>query len=178
MFHLCTQDLAGTHLCAAGPCCSGRRGVVADGQLEGFLARPLPHQRAGILHHRRPRLPPHLLLQAHQLFRNRSVGLLRSFVAISSRVSLMFICFFFLVTFISGGGLCFPVIKACVFGSSSKGGLQDDVPAAPRNEGTSGSSFRHYTKLIICAAGLQVAKNTNASQRFIPPLSHLFFCFF
>lgn len=95
MFPLCTQDLAGTHLCAAGPCCSGRRGVVADGQLEGFLARPLPHQRAGILHHRRPRLPPHLLLQAHQLFRNRSVGLLRSFVAISSRVSLIFICFFF-----------------------------------------------------------------------------------
>lgn len=44
-----------------------------------------------------------------------------------------------------------------MFGSDTKAGLLDDVPAAPRNEGDSGSSVRHYTKLIICAAGLQVA---------------------
>lgn len=43
-----------------------------------------------------------------------------------------------------------------MFGSDTKSSLLDDVPAAPRNEGDSVSSVRHYTKLIICAAGLQV----------------------
>lgn len=65
-------------------------------------------------------------------------------------------CFPPLFAFIAGSGICFPVIKSCVFGSEAKAGLLDDVPVAPRNEGDSGSSARHYFKLIFCAAGLQV----------------------
>lgn len=67
--------------------------------------------------------------------------------------------------FVPGSGLCFPVIRACVFGGDTKAGLLDDVPAAPRNEGDSGSSARHYTKLIICAAGLQVANAQTHTTR-------------
>lgn len=70
----------------------------------------------------------------------------------------LLICYFKRINYLeTGSGLCFPVIKACVYGSDTKGGLLDDVPAAPRNEGDSGSSVRHYTKLIICAAGLQAS---------------------
>ena len=66
----------------------------------------------------------------------------------------MYVCF--LSFFLSGNGICFPVIKACVFGSEAKAGLLDDVSVAPRNEGESGSSVRQVVKLIFCAAGLQV----------------------
>lgn len=58
--------------------------------------------------------------------------------------------------FVSGSGICFPVIKTCVFGSEAKTGLLDDVSVAPRNDNDSGSSFRQISKLIFCAAGLQV----------------------
>lgn len=57
--------------------------------------------------------------------------------------------------FLSGSGLCYPIIKTCVFGSEAKTGLLDE-PVAPRNEGDSGSSVRQIIKLIFCAAGLQV----------------------
>lgn len=59
--------------------------------------------------------------------------------------------------FISGSGICYPFIKACVFGSEAKTGLLDDVAVAPRNEGDSGSSVRQVIKLIFCAVGLQVS---------------------
>lgn len=86
----------------------------------------------------------------------------------------MFISWIFFVAFVAGGGLCFPVIKACVFGSDTKAGLLDDMPAAPRNEGDSGSSVRHYTKLIICAAGLQVGTLKHITR--LKSFSDCFFC--
>ncbi|KAG7460710.1 hypothetical protein MATL_G00201660 [Megalops atlanticus] len=57
----------------------------------------------------------------------------------------------------TGRGICFPVIKACVFGSESKTGLLDDVSVAPRNEAESSSSTRQALKLLFCAAGLQIS---------------------
>ncbi|CAK6962736.1 adenosine 3'-phospho 5'-phosphosulfate transporter 1 [Scomber scombrus] len=57
----------------------------------------------------------------------------------------------------TGSGICFPLIKTCVFGSEAKAGLLDDTSVAPRNEGDSGSSIRQVVKLIFCAAGLQVS---------------------
>lgn len=57
---------------------------------------------------------------------------------------------------ITGSGICYPVIKACVFGSEAKPGLLDDVPVLSRHEGDSGSSVKQAIKLFFCAAGLQV----------------------
>uniref|UniRef100_A0AAZ3RZZ3 Adenosine 3'-phospho 5'-phosphosulfate transporter 1 n=1 Tax=Oncorhynchus tshawytscha TaxID=74940 RepID=A0AAZ3RZZ3_ONCTS len=57
----------------------------------------------------------------------------------------------------TGRGICYPVIKACVFGSESKTGLLDDVSIAPRNDADSGSSARQAFKLVFCAAGLQTS---------------------
>ncbi|XP_013999485.1 adenosine 3'-phospho 5'-phosphosulfate transporter 1 isoform X1 [Salmo salar] len=57
----------------------------------------------------------------------------------------------------TGRGICYPVIKACVFGSESKTGLLDDVSLAPRNDADPGSSARQAFKLVFCAAGLQVS---------------------
>ncbi|XP_067097988.1 adenosine 3'-phospho 5'-phosphosulfate transporter 1 [Osmerus mordax] len=57
----------------------------------------------------------------------------------------------------TGHGLCYPVVKACVFGSESKAGLLDDVSIAPRNEADSGSSTKQAIKLVFCAAGLQAS---------------------
>lgn len=67
---------------------------------------------------------------------------------------LLFVCVF--SAFITGSGVCYTVIKTCVFGSEAKAGLLDDVPVLPRNEGDSGSSVKQAIKLIFCAAGLQV----------------------
>ncbi|KAJ8270487.1 hypothetical protein GJAV_G00115380 [Gymnothorax javanicus] len=55
-----------------------------------------------------------------------------------------------------GRGLCFPVIKACVFGAESKSGLLDDASAVPRNEVES-SPTRQALKLLFCAVGLQTS---------------------
>lgn len=69
----------------------------------------------------------------------------------------MFINYYYYFFFLhSGSGICYPVIKTCVFGSEAKTGLLDDVSVAARNEGDSGSSVRQAIKLIFCAAGLQV----------------------
>lgn len=57
-----------------------------------------------------------------------------------------------------GRGLCFPVIKACVFGHESKTGLLDDESIASRSDSESSStSSRQAFKLVFCAAGLQVS---------------------
>uniref|UniRef100_A0A8C2GES7 Adenosine 3'-phospho 5'-phosphosulfate transporter 1 n=1 Tax=Cyprinus carpio TaxID=7962 RepID=A0A8C2GES7_CYPCA len=56
----------------------------------------------------------------------------------------------------TGRGLCFPVIKTCVFGNESKTGLLDDASLAARNESESSSSARQAVKLIFCAVGLQM----------------------
>ncbi|KAL4630537.1 adenosine 3'-phospho 5'-phosphosulfate transporter 1 [Arapaima gigas] len=55
----------------------------------------------------------------------------------------------------TGRGICFPIIKSCVFGNESKPGLLDEVSTVPRNEAESTSSTRQALKLIFCAAGLQ-----------------------
>ncbi|KAK2883819.1 hypothetical protein QQF64_016391 [Cirrhinus molitorella] len=57
----------------------------------------------------------------------------------------------------TGRGLCFPVIKTCVFGNESKTGLLDDASQTARNESESSSSAQQAVKLIFCAAGLQVS---------------------
>ncbi|KAJ8391560.1 hypothetical protein AAFF_G00088820 [Aldrovandia affinis] len=54
-------------------------------------------------------------------------------------------------------GVCFPVIKTCVFGSETKSGLTDDVSVAPRNEVESSSPTRQALKLVFCAVGLQTS---------------------
>lgn len=61
----------------------------------------------------------------------------------------------------SGSGACYPVVKACVFGSDAKTGLLDDVSVTSRSEGDSGSSVRQGLKLVFCAAGLQVRSLLN-----------------
>lgn len=57
----------------------------------------------------------------------------------------------------SGRGLCFPVIKACVFGNEAKAGLLDEALAPSRSDTDSSSSSGQAFKLIFCAAGLQVS---------------------
>ncbi|XP_016098328.1 adenosine 3'-phospho 5'-phosphosulfate transporter 1-like isoform X2 [Sinocyclocheilus grahami] len=57
----------------------------------------------------------------------------------------------------TGRGLCFPVIKTCVFGNESKTGLLDDASSVARNESESSSSARQAVKLFFCAAGLQAS---------------------
>lgn len=56
----------------------------------------------------------------------------------------------------SGRGICFPVIKSCVFGSEVKSMHQDDGSLPPRAEPTESSTARQVFKLLCCAAGLQV----------------------
>lgn len=57
----------------------------------------------------------------------------------------------------TGSGLCFPVIKACVFGNEAKTSLIDDVSAPTRSDADSGSSIKQMVKLLVCAAGLQAS---------------------
>lgn len=57
----------------------------------------------------------------------------------------------------TGHGICFPFIKACVFGNETKAGLLDEVTNTPRAEGESGSPIRQMIKLVFCAVGLQAS---------------------
>uniref|UniRef100_A0A3P9HRJ6 Adenosine 3'-phospho 5'-phosphosulfate transporter 1 n=1 Tax=Oryzias latipes TaxID=8090 RepID=A0A3P9HRJ6_ORYLA len=56
-----------------------------------------------------------------------------------------------------GGGICYPVIKTCVFGSEDKTSLLDSGSGSSRTDGDSGSSFKQAVKLAFCAAGLQAS---------------------
>ncbi|XP_007545628.1 adenosine 3'-phospho 5'-phosphosulfate transporter 1 isoform X1 [Poecilia formosa] len=56
-----------------------------------------------------------------------------------------------------GSGLCYPLIKTCVFGGEDKSSLLDDVPVSSRNEPDSGSTVKQALKLMFCAAGLQAS---------------------
>ena len=56
----------------------------------------------------------------------------------------------------SGRGICFPVIKSCVFGSEVKSVHPEDGSLPPRAEPTESSTARQVLKLLFCAAGLQV----------------------
>ncbi|XP_058932579.1 adenosine 3'-phospho 5'-phosphosulfate transporter 1 isoform X1 [Kogia breviceps] len=55
----------------------------------------------------------------------------------------------------TGRGLCFPLVKTCVFGNEPK--APDEVPLAPRAEPAETSPTWQALKLLFCAAGLQVS---------------------
>ncbi|XP_062857060.1 adenosine 3'-phospho 5'-phosphosulfate transporter 1 [Trichomycterus rosablanca] len=55
----------------------------------------------------------------------------------------------------TGRGVCFPVIKSCVFGSDAKSTLLDDPAPSARTETDSSSSTQQALKLVFCAVGLQ-----------------------
>ncbi|XP_072302076.1 adenosine 3'-phospho 5'-phosphosulfate transporter 1 [Eucyclogobius newberryi] len=57
----------------------------------------------------------------------------------------------------TGSGLCFPVIKACVFGHEAKTSLIDDGSIPTRSDPDSASSVKQMVKLVVCAAGLQAS---------------------
>ncbi|XP_075454938.1 adenosine 3'-phospho 5'-phosphosulfate transporter 1 isoform X2 [Ascaphus truei] len=56
----------------------------------------------------------------------------------------------------TGRGLCFPVVKSCVFGHEQKSVAPDDPSCIPRSEGDP-STAQQACRLLFCAAGLQVA---------------------
>lgn len=55
-----------------------------------------------------------------------------------------------------GSGVCYPLVKTCVYGSEDKTGLLDEGSGSSRSEADSGSSVKQALKLLFCAAGLQV----------------------
>uniref|UniRef100_A0A670I3W9 Adenosine 3'-phospho 5'-phosphosulfate transporter 1 n=1 Tax=Podarcis muralis TaxID=64176 RepID=A0A670I3W9_PODMU len=57
----------------------------------------------------------------------------------------------------TGRGICFPVIKSCVFGNEAKSVHQDDTLLAARNETVESSTARQFFKLLFCATGLQIS---------------------
>uniref|UniRef100_A0A8B9SX98 Adenosine 3'-phospho 5'-phosphosulfate transporter 1 n=1 Tax=Anas platyrhynchos TaxID=8839 RepID=A0A8B9SX98_ANAPL len=57
----------------------------------------------------------------------------------------------------TGRGICFPVIKSCVFGSEVKSAHPDDGSLPPRAEPAESSTARQVLKLLFCAAGLQAS---------------------
>ncbi|KAK2513381.1 Slc35b2 [Columba livia] len=57
----------------------------------------------------------------------------------------------------TGRGICFPVIKSCVFGSEVKSVHQEDGSLPPRVEPTESSTARQVFKLLFCTAGLQAS---------------------
>ncbi|XP_038250108.1 adenosine 3'-phospho 5'-phosphosulfate transporter 1 isoform X2 [Dermochelys coriacea] len=57
----------------------------------------------------------------------------------------------------TGRGICFPIIKSCVFGSETKSTHPDDVSLAARNETMESSTAQQVLKLLFCAAGLQAS---------------------
>lgn len=55
----------------------------------------------------------------------------------------------------TGRGLCFPLVKICVFGNEPK--ASDEVPLAPRTEPVETTPTWQVLKLLFCATGLQVS---------------------
>ncbi|XP_022359226.1 adenosine 3'-phospho 5'-phosphosulfate transporter 1 isoform X2 [Enhydra lutris kenyoni] len=55
----------------------------------------------------------------------------------------------------TGRGLCFPLVKTCVFGNEPKS--SDEVPLASRTEPAETTPTWQALKLLFCAAGLQVS---------------------
>ncbi|XP_035151687.1 adenosine 3'-phospho 5'-phosphosulfate transporter 1 isoform X1 [Callithrix jacchus] len=55
----------------------------------------------------------------------------------------------------TGRGLCFPLVKACVFGNEPK--ASDEVPLATRTEAAETTPMWQALKLLFCATGLQVS---------------------
>ncbi|XP_041043719.1 adenosine 3'-phospho 5'-phosphosulfate transporter 1 [Carcharodon carcharias] len=57
----------------------------------------------------------------------------------------------------TGRGLCFPLIKTCVFGNELKSGGQEEPAPTSRTEGTESSFTKQTLKLLACVIGLQVS---------------------
>ncbi|XP_069092468.1 adenosine 3'-phospho 5'-phosphosulfate transporter 1 [Pleurodeles waltl] len=57
----------------------------------------------------------------------------------------------------TGRGVCFPLVRTCVFGSEAKSGHTEDLSATSRSEATDPSTAKQLLKLLFCAAGLQVS---------------------
>lgn len=55
-----------------------------------------------------------------------------------------------------GRGLCFPLVKTCVFGNEPK--ASDEVPLASRSEPAETTPTWQALKLLFCGAGLQVGR--------------------
>ncbi|XP_006926896.1 adenosine 3'-phospho 5'-phosphosulfate transporter 1 [Pteropus alecto] len=62
----------------------------------------------------------------------------------------------------TGRGLCFPLVKACVFGNEPK--ASDEVPLSPRTEPAETTPTWQALKLLFCAVGLQVCERFTDSQ--------------
>ncbi|XP_072266125.1 adenosine 3'-phospho 5'-phosphosulfate transporter 1 isoform X2 [Pyxicephalus adspersus] len=56
----------------------------------------------------------------------------------------------------TGRGICFPLIKSCVFGHDSKSLVPDEPSSTARVEGDP-STTQQALKLLFCAAGLQIS---------------------
>ncbi|XP_053568722.1 adenosine 3'-phospho 5'-phosphosulfate transporter 1 [Bombina bombina] len=56
----------------------------------------------------------------------------------------------------TGRGLCFPLVKSCVFGHEAKSLAPEDPSPTPRIEGDPSTAQQAF-KLLFCAAGLQVS---------------------
>lgn len=56
----------------------------------------------------------------------------------------------------TGRGLCFPLVKTCVFGNEPK--ASEEVPLASRTEPAETTPTWQALKLLFCAAGLQVGR--------------------
>lgn len=61
-----------------------------------------------------------------------------------------------------GRGLCFPLVKTCVFGNEPK--ASDEVPLASRTEPAETTPTWQALKLLFCAAGLQVGRPTGSAS--------------
>ncbi|XP_078391494.1 adenosine 3'-phospho 5'-phosphosulfate transporter 1 [Cetorhinus maximus] len=57
----------------------------------------------------------------------------------------------------TGRGLCFPLVKSCVFGNELKSGAQEEPAATSRTEATESSFTKQTLKLLACVLGLQVS---------------------
>ncbi|KAM9316193.1 LOW QUALITY PROTEIN: adenosine 3'-phospho 5'-phosphosulfate transporter 1, partial [Gastrophryne carolinensis] len=64
----------------------------------------------------------------------------------------------------SGRGICFPVIKSCVFGHESKSLAPDEASAASARMDGDPSTTQQALKLLFCAAGLQISYLTCVLQ--------------
>ncbi|PIO26336.1 hypothetical protein AB205_0100920, partial [Aquarana catesbeiana] len=72
----------------------------------------------------------------------------------------------------TGRGICFPLVKSCVFGHESKSLTPDEPSSAVRLEGDP-STTQQALKLLFCAAGLQVRSGDtrNKSRREKPGIT-------
>ncbi|XP_059501699.1 adenosine 3'-phospho 5'-phosphosulfate transporter 1 [Stegostoma tigrinum] len=57
----------------------------------------------------------------------------------------------------TGRGICFPLVKTCVFGSELKAGVQEEPSASSRAETPEPSFTRQTIKLLACVVGLQAS---------------------